>query len=167
MMGILGAIWGLGGVALLLIYTIYRLTPMATEAFTYNFYWYHWAVLIVNTGLMLLLEGYRGFQKGLSPRMAARAKYLAGHPNLLHSLLAPLFCMGYFYIVKRRQISTIILTVVIIGFILLVRLLDQPWRGIVDVGVVMGLSWGLASTVIFGVQAFTQDTFNHSPEIPP
>lgn len=164
-MGVFGAIWGLGGVILLLIYTIYRLTPVAIEAFTDPFYWYHWTLLILNTGLMMLLEGYRGFQKGLSPRMAARAKYLARHPNILHVLLAPLFCMGYFHIVRRRQISTIVLTVVIIGFILLVRLLDQPWRGIVDVGVVAGLSWGLVSSAIFGMQAFTRKTFNHPPEI--
>jgi hypothetical protein len=165
-MGIIGAIWGLGGVALLLIYTIYRLMPIAVEAFAYQFSWYHWVVLIINTGLMMLLEGYRGFQKGLSPRMAARAKYLVSHPNILNMILAPFYCMGYFRIVRRRQISTIILTIVIIGFILLVRLLDQPWRGIVDVGVVVGLSWGLMSSAIFGIKAFTSEEFNYSPEIP-
>ena len=166
MIGLLGAMWGLGGFFLLLVYTIYRLTPVATEAFTYELGWVHWAVLIVNTALMALLEGYRGFQKGLSPRVAARAKYLTNYPDVLNMLLAPLFCMGYFHIVKRRQISTIVLTVVIIGFILLVRLLDQPWRGIVDVGVVVGLSWGLVSTAIFGIQAFIADNFDYSPEVP-
>ena len=73
-MGIFGAIWGLGGVALLLIYTIYRLTPIAIEAFTYEFSWYHWVVLIVNNGLMMLLAGYRGFHTicGLSDTVRSK-----------------------------------------------------------------------------------------------
>ncbi len=164
--GLLGAGWGLIGFALLLIYTILRLLPLALEAFRQQLQWYHWAVLIINTLFMAYAEGYRGFQKGLSPRVVARAKYLKNKATLLYALLGPLYCMGYFYIGKRRQISTITLTLVIIGFIFLVRLLDQPWRGIIDVGVILGLSWGLVSLVIFTVQAFTAATFDYSPEVP-
>ncbi len=166
MIGLLGAIWGLGGFIFLLVYTIYRLTPISIEAFGYEFEWYHWVVLLLNTSMMAILEGYRGFQQGLSPRVAARAKYLVSHPNVLHALLGPLYCMGYFYIVRRRQIATIVLTIVIIGFIVIIRMLDQPWRGIFDVGVVVGLSWGLVVTIIYGIKAFTSKEFDHSPEVP-
>jgi uncharacterized membrane protein YedE/YeeE len=47
-----------------------------------------------------------------------------------------------------------------------VRLLSQPWRGIIDGGVVVGLAWGLVSLVIFGYQAFTAEDFPFSPEVP-
>ena len=128
--------------------------------------WYHWVVLLLNTLLMAYLEGYRGFQKGFSPRVAARAKYLAQHPKLLHVCLAPFFCLGYFYTSRRRQISVIALTLGIILLVRLVGLLDQPWRGIIDAGVVVGLSWGLVSFLLFCVQAFTSPTFDHSPQVP-
>jgi hypothetical protein len=47
-----------------------------------------------------------------------------------------------------------------------VRLLAQPWRGIIDGGVVVGLAWGLVSLVVFGFQALTADEFPYAPEVP-
>ena len=38
----------------------------------------------------------------------------------------------------------------IVGLIVLIRKLDQPWRGIVDAGVVVGLGWGLVATLWAG-----------------
>lgn len=166
MIGLFGTVWGLAGFILLLVYTIFRLTPLAVEAFMFEFRWAHWVVLLVNTTFMAYAEGYRGFQKGFSPRVVARAKYLKSHPNLLYALLGPLYVMGYFHINRRRQISTIALTITIIIFIVLIRLLDQPWRGIIDVGVVVGLTWGLISSIIYSIRGFTATEFDHSPEIP-
>jgi hypothetical protein len=165
-MGRFGALWGIAGFSLLLGYAIIRLAPIAIDAFSHPFLWYHWLALILNTLLMAYSEGYRGFQQGLSPRVAARARYLYHHPNSLHALLSPLFCMGYFYTTKRRQVATISLTIGIIILILLVRLLGQPWRGIIDVGVIIGLSWGLVSLMIFTIKAFTTQHFDFSPELP-
>jgi len=163
------------GFLLLLVYTIYKLAPIAVEAFSHNLLWHHWAVLVINTGLLAYYEGYRGFQKGLSPRVVARAKHLKKHPRLLHVLLAPLYCMGYFHSTKKRKIVVYSLTIGIIilvltgramSRVLLVRLLDQPWRGIVDAGVVVGLSWGLISVLAFSLLASTSDNFDYSPELP-
>jgi hypothetical protein len=112
------------------------------------------------------LEGYRSFQKGLSARVVARAKYLGQDPNWRHHLLAPLFCLGYFYATPKRKRTAYTVLGMIIGFIWLVRQLDQPWRGIVDVGVIVGFSWGLGSFIWYGVQAFTKPDFNVSPEVP-
>jgi len=55
---------------------------------------------------MLYSEGYKGFQKGYSPRVAARGHYLRDHSTLLRAILAPLFCMGFFH-------SSIVATLVI------------------------------------------------------
>ncbi len=165
-LGWVGAIWGIGGFGFILIYSVMRLGTIALDSFSYQLQWYHWLVLLVNTLLLAFFEGYRGFQKGFSPRMAARAKYLKEHPALLHVVLAPFFCIGYYYASRRRIIANFTLTFVIIGFILLIRLLNQPWRGLIDVGVVVGLSWGLVTLIIFSSQALTSDTFDFPPDIP-
>lgn len=166
MLGLLGAIWGIGGVCLLLGYAIVRLTPIIIDTFSYELGRDHWAVLGLNLVVMIYFEGYRGFQKNFSPRVAARAKYIAEHPNLLYSLLAPFYCLGYFHTSRKRKIVVYSLTIGIILLILLVHRLEQPWRGAIDVGVVVGLSWGLVTLVIYGIQAFTSAEFSHSPEIP-
>jgi hypothetical protein len=165
-MGLFGAFWGIAGVLLLIGYAVFRLTFPTIEAFSHHFMGYHWAVLVLNITLAAYLKGYRGFQKGLSPRVAARAKYLHNHPHVLRALLGPLYCMGYFHIVKKKQIVTILMTAGMVILILLVRLLNQPWRGIIDAGIVIALSWGFITLLIFTGQAFVAKKFKHSPQIP-
>ena len=46
-----------------------------------------------------------------------------------------------------------LVTSAIIILVLLVRLLPQPWRGIIDAGVVLGLLLGIASIVYFWFQS--------------
>jgi len=166
MMARCGAFWGLAGVVLLLGSAVYRLTPLAVEAFSYPWSWYHWLSFLLILLFMAYAEGYRAFQQAFSPRVAARARYLRDHPNLLHTLLAPLFCMAYFHAPRRRQITSLSVTAGIIILVVLVRFLSQPWRGIIDGGVVVGLAWGLVSLAIFGYQAFTAEDFPYSPEVP-
>ena len=168
MMARFGAFWGLGGVLLLLASAVYRLTPRAIESFSakYEWSWLHWAAFVLFTFFMAYAEGYRAFQQGFSPRVAARARYLRDHQNTLHTVLAPLFCMAYFHAPRRRRIVSISVTSGIIVLIILVSRLPQPWRGIVDGSVVVGLAWGLVSLSVFGYQAFTQEHFPYSPEVP-
>ena len=45
----------------------------------------------------------------------------------------------------------------IIGFVLIARQLPQPWRGIVDAGVVVGLGLGIISILYFMISARSQD----------
>lgn len=143
-----------------------RLGQMALDLPLLSLSWYHWAALVASIGFMGFAEGYRGFQQGFSPRVAARIRYLSQNVTPVRLLLAPLFCMGFFHIQRRRQIVTICLTLGIIGLVQLVSLLDQPWRGIVDAGVVTGLIWGLISLALFTIQAFSSSAFSHSPETP-
>ncbi len=166
MTGMLGAIWGLAGVSLLLVSAIYRLTPLAADAFSHDLFWYHWLSLVFIIFFMAYAEGYRGFQQRFSPRVAARARYLRDHPAFLHALLAPFFCMGYFHASGRRKITSLSLTAGIIILIGMVRLVSQPWRGIIDAGVVTGLVWGVVSLWIFSIKAFGPGRFEYSPEVP-
>ena len=145
---------------------VYRLAPLAIDAFTSDWLWYHWFSFASLVVFMAYAEGYRAFQQGFSPRVAARARYLRDHPNMLHAFFAPLFCMAYFHAPKRRRIVSISVTAGIIVLVILVRLLPQPWRGIIDGSVVVGLAWGLISLILFGYQAFFAERFNYSPDVP-
>ena len=162
----LGAIWGLAGVGLLLASAVYRLTPLALDAFLFPWFWYHWLTFVLVLLFMAYFEGYRAFQKAFSPRVAARARYLCTQSDRSPALLAPLFCMAYFHAPRRRRIASLSVTAGIIILVVLVRLLEQPWRGIIDGGVVVGLAWGLISLSLFGYRAFTDREFPFSPEVP-
>jgi len=109
----------------------------------------HWTVLVFFVAYMAYTEGYKGFHHGFAPRLVIRAIYLKNNPRILHVLLAPLFCMGYICATRRRKIISIGLTLMIICFILIARILPQPWRGIIDAGVVVGLSIGIISITYF------------------
>jgi hypothetical protein len=149
----LGALWGVGGVLAVLGYAAFRLTYPAIEAYSYNLEWYHWGLLALNMAVVAYAKAYRGFQKGLSPRIAARARYLRDNPTITRVLLAPLYCLGYFDTERPKQISMIILTFTMAGLILLVRLLQQPWRGILDTGIAAGLAWGFLTLSVYSVRA--------------
>ncbi len=165
-MGTFGAIWGLTGVFLLLGSAVYRLSAVALVAFSYPLQLRHWVILLLCILFMAYAEGYRAFQLRFSPRVAARAKYLRNHPRPLHALLGPLFCMGFFHATRRRKVTSISVTAGIILLIVLVRLLPQPWRGLIDLSVVVGLAWGLFSLAYFSYRAFTFDGFDYPPDTP-
>jgi hypothetical protein len=101
---------------------------------------------------MVWAEGYKGFHRAFAPRVVVRASYLAANPRPLHVLLAPLFCMGYIHATPRRRLMSIALSGMIVSFVLAVRMLPQPWRGIIDVGVVAGLAVGVGSIIYYLLQ---------------
>ncbi len=166
MSGKLGAAWGVAGVAALLGYAVFRLAPLSLEALASPWQWYHGVFAAVWILFMAHAEGYRGFQKAFSPRVAARARYLARHPRADHLLLAPLFCMGFIHATSRRRIVATSITGGVITLVLLVRLLPQPWRGIVDAGVVLGLTWGLVALLVFSWRAATDPGFAPATDVP-
>ena len=65
----------------------------------------------------------------------------------------------------QRIIISLVLLVAILCFILLFHFIPQPWRGILDAGVVVGLVWGTLATVFFSVMALIDPTFNVDPEL--
>ena len=94
---------------------------------------------------MAYVEGYRGFHLRFSPRVVARARWVASDPRPIRVVLLPLLCMGLFAATRRRLISSWALTAMILFFIVAVRTLPDPWRGLVDLGVVCGLTIGCLS----------------------
>ena len=160
-----GPLWGLLGVGVILGSAIYRLSPWALDALHMDLDWHHWVLMIVYVLFMAHSEGYMGFQRRFSPLVVARARYLREHPTPMRVIAAPLFCMGFFHAHRRRLITSYLLTSSIIGLIVLVRFLPQPWRGIVDAGVVIGLAWGLVALFVIAVQGMNSRNYDYPDEV--
>lgn len=165
LLGLLSWYWGLGGIAALLVVSVVRLATISIDSLSVEWSLWHWVVLVVHTAFMAYAEGYRGFQRSFAPRVVARAWHLREHPTVLNAVAAPLFCMGYFGTTKRRLIGAYMLTIAIVILIILFQSLSQPLRGILDVGVVVGLGWGTASMMAFAVSALRTGSAAVSPEL--
>jgi hypothetical protein len=165
LVGALGAIWGAGGFAWILLDAINRLSRLALHALDAGLSLPLWALLIIVVALMAYAEGYRGFQKSFSPRTAARTYYLYRNPDALSVILAPLFVMGFFRATRRPLLVAWVGTSLIILLVLALHWSPQPWRGIVDAGVVVGLSWGLISYLVELLRVFRAGEYLHSPEV--
>lgn len=165
--GWFGVLWAVVGVSLLLGNPVYRLGKRALDSFDLAWTPIHWIALAVCLIFMGYSEGYKGFQKAFSPRAASRTRYLRDNPTVLRVVLAPFFVMCFFGATKKRLIVSWVLLLTIIGLILLVQQLpaDKPWRGIIDAGVVFGLSWGLITFWAYLIPALTRATFDVPPEL--
>lgn len=162
----IGAAWGIGGILLLLLDALFRLSPYALDGLTARLSLLQWIVVIVWCVFMIAAEGYRGFQKHFSPRVVARAQYIAKEGSVFEIILAPLFCIGYFRAPLRRMVAMYSLTLGIIALIIIIHITAmQPWRGILDLGVVLGLSYGLVSIGIFVIRAYKTHRYVADPEV--
>lgn len=159
-------VWGIGGVVLLLSQACWRLGLESRNAFSMEWDWFHYPVFAAIVFFMAYSEGYKAFQKQFSPRVVARAWTLRDHCTWLQFFLSPLFCMGFFHATRKRKIVTYCVTFGIILLIIGVRLMPHPWRGMVDIGVVVGLGWGLIAIVAFTYRALTDPDWDYPPDLP-
>lgn len=164
--GRVAACWGILGVTIFLGAAIHRLSLHVLASLQQPWTRYQWIVLGAVLVFMLYSEGYRGFQKGFSPRVAARARYLLTTRSWLLMLAAPLFCMSYFGAKRRRMIVAYTFSAMIVLLVTLFQHIPQPWRGLLDVGVMAGLLWGLVSFWLFSYRALTQTEFAYSAQLP-
>ncbi|MCP4806202.1 MAG: hypothetical protein GY913_05390 [Proteobacteria bacterium] len=156
-------IWGVGGLSALLLNALWKLAPLSLEALQQDWSAVHWIFAVPWVLFMAYAEGYRGFQKGYSPRVVRRAVHLFDNPNPLHLALAPAFLMGLFHATRKRMIVAWCLVLGVTALVVIVGQLGQPWRGIVDLGVLVGLTWGLVAIWVFAVRALG----GNPPEVDP
>lgn len=164
--GWIGSAWGIGGVLALLGFAVYRLTPVAVASLDSDLEALHVAGYVASILFMGYSEGYRAFQRAFSPRVVARGMFLAENPRPLFVAFAPAFCMAYFHATPRRQLASWILSGGIVGLVLLVGRVPQPWRGIIDVGVVIALVWGMLAILFFWAAALAGKSLPVGPEVP-
>lgn len=159
--------WGVFGFLFLLGQAIIRLVPLSLEPFQMEgLAWWHYVLYGLSVVCMAYSEGYKGFHLKAAPRIVARAMHLARHPRPLFVVLAPLFCMSLFHATRRRLITSWVFYSALILVIVAVRQLPQPWRGIIDAGVVTGLSVGMLSVLFFLIRALDGIAPPVLPDIP-
>lgn len=153
--GLLAASWGVLGVLLLLGQAIWRLGDRALTAMAYDLSPLQVATAVAWAAFSLYYEGYRAFQRRFSPRVVARALVVGRELKPLHVVLAPAFCMSFFHATRRGMIVAWSMVVMIVCLVLLVSQLSQPWRGIIDGGVVLALLWGALAIVVYFAKALS------------
>jgi hypothetical protein len=164
--GRVALVWGVLGVMALVTQPLVRLTPLVLEAIRGGLTGGQWAILGAWVVVNAHAEGYRGFHCRFSPRVVARADYLRRHPRPLWVAFAPFFCMSLFHASRRGLWVARVLVVAIVLLVIAIRFLDQPWRGIVDAGVVVGLGLGLLSLVYWFVRLLLGHVPGVSPDLP-
>lgn len=146
--------WGLVGVLALFARALLRLSPYAWEPIADGSLTpLHIALYVAWVAFNAYSEGYRAFQKAFCPRVVGRAYHLAQHPRPLHALLAPLYCLSLFHANRRGLTVAWVMLAVIALLIWLLRITPQPWRGIIDGGVVVALAWGMLAMIVMAAQA--------------
>jgi hypothetical protein len=166
-LGTIAAWWGLVGTVGLLVKVVIGLFPLAAGILEHKLGPLHWALVIMNVVFMAYSEGYRGFQKSFSPRVAARCVELRSQPTFIRTVFAPLYVIGFFSAPRRILLTVWGITFGVFLLVQLVRVLEQPWRGIVDAGVVAGLAWGAAATLALGVRALNAGNETAAPSTAP
>jgi hypothetical protein len=152
--GVLAAAWGVTGqlalvaapAALLLRAALRGLAAADLDP-------WQWALAAVTVLFLGYFQGYRGFQRGYAPLVAARAAHLARHPTLWYGIAAPLHVCGLVDATPGRRARTTLLLAVMPVLALLVGRLPAPYRAIVDLGVAFGLAWGALSIVVHSARA--------------
>tara|TARA_B110000503_G_C7144878_1_gene412472 strand:+ start:1620 stop:2141 length:522 start_codon:yes stop_codon:yes gene_type:complete len=166
MLGRIGFIWGSVGVIGVLLVSVVRLSNIALEFFIYPAHMWHWVALVIWVIFMAYSEGYKGFQQAFSPRVAARLIWLQKNPKVWLVVLAPLYAMGFIYASKKRTLISYSILVIVFLFVTIAVNLPQPWRPIVDAGVVIGLLWGAIATGWHILMAMRAGTSLVNPELP-
>ena len=140
--------WAMVGILAPLAEAVFRLSFYAQEALSGPLGPLHWAFAITWTAAMTYGEGYRVFQRRFTPQAIVRAKEIARSGGWLEGLCAPLACMGLTHAPPQKLVRAWSLVGFIVAFILVIRQFPQPWRGLVDLGVVCALSYAFVTVPV-------------------
>ena len=146
MIGKLAWAWGVGGFSALVAVGLVRLSGQFLRATEVPWSSVQILVALVFVAFMAWTEGSRGFQLSYAPKFAHRAEALRKHATFVQALLAPVYCMGLAWAPARSLAANWALLAVIVALVAAFGVVPQPWRGILDGGVVVGLTWGLFAT---------------------
>lgn len=158
--------WGIGGVLLILAQAVARLTPRALSLFDMELAAWQVVLAFGWVVFMAYAESYRGFHLQFNPRVVVRSAGVANDPDPLRVAMAPLIAMGLFYGTARRLLVSRLLVAGIVVLVITIRWLPEPWRALVDLGVVAGLGLGMLSLVGIAVQAVLGQPPHVSAEFP-
>lgn len=157
--------FGVTTVVGMLAFAIVRLFPHAARLREFDL---STGMLVALAGWVLFMayaEGYRGFHLKFSPRVVARAYHLGRVGRPIDVVFALPFCLALYHTTKRQRIVSTVFLLFLVGLITMVRFLPPLWRGIVDAGVVVGLSIGILSIAYYFALAL-RGRISDQPELP-
>ncbi|MFL2859727.1 MAG: hypothetical protein ACJ0BW_03170 [Pontiellaceae bacterium] len=145
LLGIVGYTWGFIVISYFILHGLSCVFTYAIELNINDLNWYELTSLIIIVILLTYSEGYKGFQKSFSPRTARRLNSIMLKPTIFRVIFSPLISMGFIESSRKLKYISYGITIMIITFIILIENLSNPWRAIIDFGVLIGLGWGLIS----------------------
>lgn len=162
--------WGAFGVAGYLLYGVKKVIPIVREGIGAIEASWQWGLLASVLAFFAYVEGYKGFQKGFAPRVVSRAWVVSETNDAIpfwHKVLAPAFCIGYFHGTRRRVIASWMVTTIIFLVVVGVKRLSNPYRAIIDAGVMVGLLWVVCSIIVIFFKSIGSGAApNFDPAIP-
>jgi len=129
--------------------------------------WWGWLILALIILFFAYCEGYRGFQTAWSPMLVKRAYHFSSVSKPVYAItkniyvdrfidffLAPLLSAGHICGTRRRYILSWGITIMVIALVWGISYMpeDTPWRCFIDIGVVIGLGWGLVFILVWWIK---------------
>ena len=126
--------------------------------------WWGWLILALIILFFAYCEGYRGFQTAWSPMLVQRAYHFSSVSKPVYSIskniyvdrsidfiVAPLLAAGHICGTRRRYILSWGITIMVVLLVWGISYMpdDTPWRSFIDIGVVIGLGWGLVFILVW------------------
>ena len=145
--------WGVLGVVLLFVQACVRLGARTVDALAMPLSGLEVALSLFWVLFNAYGEGYRAFQLRFSPRVVQRAHALAQPSEARYRWLAPLYCMSMVGAPRRSRIIAWGSVVLIALAVAIMSQVPQPYRGIVDGGVVVALIWGILTMAYYHLRA--------------
>jgi len=159
------AMFGVCQVITILGSAIRRLVPIALQPFANkDLLAHHWVMFFASAAIMAYVEGYRAFHLKFAPLVVKRSFGLAERKGFVNCLLAGPFSMGLIGATRKRTIVSWGVSIGVFSVVYVVKKLPYPWRPIVDVGVISGLTVGSLSIVFHCAKALLEGKL---PDIDP
>lgn len=139
--------WAVAGVGALFIEAIVQLGRRGIATARAGLQPEEWLVLVLLSAAFLYGEGVRALERRWVPGVVQRARELGPASPLRHRVLAPLYAMALVGSERRACARAWLGIGLVIGAVLMVRALPEPWRGMIDLAVALALFWGLIAIV--------------------
>lgn len=137
--------WAVFGVSALFASASYRLGERGVAVIRDGLGSWEWMTLAGLTIVFVYGEGFLALDRKWVPGLMRRARELRDERRLVLRLLAPLYGLSLIGAPPAKLVSSWLGTLAIVGAILVVRAVPDPWRGIIDFAVAAALAWGLVA----------------------
>ena len=137
--------WAVFGVSSLFAFAAYRLGERGIAVIRDGLGGGEWMALVGLTVVFVYGEGFLALDRKWVPGLMRRVRALRDQRSLIVRLLAPMYGLKLIGARPAALLPSWLGTAAIVGAVLVVRTLPEPWRGIVDFAVAAALAWGLVA----------------------